>query len=143
MAQADDFVGKFNLPMHERGQLGDTAALLRIVDRQRRDRRQRCGCLLETVSIGGEKSVVAHEYETAIADLDVLHRRTKVGETLDNFVRVPDPVSADCRRDDASIGHCAQREQHEDRDAESELQPSNEGNAQSVTVIPNMESLIG
>ena len=45
---------------------------------------------------------------------------------LDDLVGVLDPDGASRRRDDASVRHGAQRDQHDDRDAEPELQPPSE-----------------
>ena len=50
------------------------------------------GACRKTLSVGREESIVADEHETAIPDLDILHRRTKFGQPLDDFVRVPDPA---------------------------------------------------
>ena len=52
------------------------------------------GAVRETLSVGREESVVADEYESAIPDLDVLHRRSQLGEPLDDLVGVPDQAVA-------------------------------------------------
>ena len=74
-AQSNDLVAEPNLLADERGQPCDATLLSRIVRRQRRDRRQICRRLRETVFIGREKRAVAGEHESAIPGLDVLRGR--------------------------------------------------------------------
>ena len=90
VAQANDFIGEFNLPTYELCQRRHAALLLGVVHRQRADGRQRDRRLRNPFSVRREESVVADEDETAIADLDVLHRRPQFGDPLQDVVRVPD-----------------------------------------------------
>ena len=136
VAQANDFVGELRSPDARAWSApGCGAAVGDCLPSASRSPPALAGAVRKTLSVGREKSVVADEYETAIPDLDVLHRRSKFGDPLDDFVGVPDPAGRVPRRDRASVRHRAQREEQEDRDTESQLQSSTEMDAQSLAVI--------
>jgi hypothetical protein len=133
---SNDLLRQANVLADDRTQTCDTLLLLGVVRRQPPDRRQVSWRLHQTVFVRPEKPIVGAEHETAIAGLDLLGRGEQFCESHDDLVGVQDPGVACSRCEDASIREHAQEEEHDDRDAEAELQPPNELNGFQFRICP-------